>query len=149
MSSICGADCKNCEYGKTLNCKGCSETNGCPFGKKCFIAEYIKTGGKENYELFVKQLIKEFKELGIEGLPEIKELFALGGAYVNLEYTLPGGNTVKFLDDNDIYLGTQVESQFSDDSNKCYGLLANMDFLLVCKYGLNGADPELVLYKKR
>jgi hypothetical protein len=24
-----------------------------------------------------------------------------------------------------------------------------MDFILVCTYGENGADPELVLYKKR
>lgn len=27
--------------------------------------------------------------------------------------------------------------------------LANMEFLLICTYGKDGTDPELVLYKKR
>ena len=49
MKSICGADCSNCGYGKNNNCKGCMITKGCPFGKQCFVAKYILTGGKENY----------------------------------------------------------------------------------------------------
>ena len=32
---------------------------------------------------------------------------------------------------------------------RCFGLVANMDFLLVCTYEENGENPELVLYKKR
>ena len=32
---------------------------------------------------------------------------------------------------------------------RCFGVLANMDFILVCTYGKDGMDPELVLYKKR
>lgn len=32
MKSLCGADCDNCGYGKSKNCKGCNETKGCPFG---------------------------------------------------------------------------------------------------------------------
>ena len=52
MESICGADCSNCGYGKNNNCKGCRITKGCPFGKQCFVAKYILTGGKENYENF-------------------------------------------------------------------------------------------------
>lgn len=51
MKSICGADCENCGYGKNLGCKGCENTNGCPFGKQCFIASYIKLSGTENYSL--------------------------------------------------------------------------------------------------
>ena len=47
MKSICGADCENCGYGKNNNCKGCTETKGCPFNKQCFIAKYILTGGKK------------------------------------------------------------------------------------------------------
>ena len=31
----------------------------------------------------------------------------------------------------------------------CGGLLAGMDFLLVCTYEKDGVNPELVLYKKR
>ena len=36
--SICGADCANCRWKNA--CPGCSD-------RKCFIAKYIKTGGKE------------------------------------------------------------------------------------------------------
>ena len=32
---------------------------------------------------------------------------------------------------------------------RCLGIAANMDFLLVCTYEENGENPELVFYKKR
>jgi hypothetical protein len=51
---------------------------------------------------------------------------------------------VKFLDDTQNYLGSQLEGE-----TKCYGIVANMDFLLVCTYEENGENPELVIYKKR
>ena len=54
---------------------------------------------------------------------------------------------VKFLDDNTTYLGNQLESEFGGE--RCFGVLANMEFILICTYGEEGADPELVLYKKR
>lgn len=150
MSSICGADCDNCGFGKNNNCKGCSETKGCPFGKQCFIAKYILVGGMENYESFKKQLIEEFNSLKILGMPEIKELCALNGAYVNMEYPLFNGENVKLLRDDDIYLGTQVECEFNDgETIRCFGLVANMYFLLVCEYGANGENPEIIVYKKR
>lgn len=69
------------------------------------------------------------------------------GSYVNLEYRLPSGETVKFLDDNTTYLGNQLESEFGGD--RCFGVLAGMDFILVCTYEAEGVNPELVLYKKR
>ena len=62
--SICGADCAECMMKNT--CKGCTETKGCPFGKKCFIAEYINIGGKAKYQEFKQQLILEFNELHID-----------------------------------------------------------------------------------
>ena len=150
MSSLCGANCKNCEYGKNNNCKGCMETEGCPFGKQCFIAKYILTGGKENYELFKKELIEEINELNIPGMPAIDDLNPLNGAFVNLEYPMPNGENMKLLDDNDIYLGNQVECEFNDDEIiRCYGIVANMDFLLISEYGPNGDNPEIIIYKKR
>ena len=150
MESICGADCKNCGYGKNNNCKGCMQTKGCPFGKQCFVAKYILTGGKENYELFKNQLIKEINELNIPGMPKIKELNPLNGTFVNLHYPLPNGQNVQLLDDNDIYLGTQVESEFNNgDIIRCFGILANMSFILISEYGANGSNPEIILYKKR
>ena len=77
----------------------------------------------------------------------MERLNALVGKYVNLEYRLPNGGKVKFLDDGTTYLGNQLEPEFGGD--RCFGVLANMDFILVCTYGKDGADPELVLYKKR
>ena len=51
------------------------------------------------------------------------------------------------LGDRTTYLGNQLESEFGGD--RCFGVLANMDFILICTYGKDGANPELVLYKKR
>lgn len=148
--SICGADCDNCGYGKNNGCMGCTESKGCPFGKKCFIAQYINTGGIDSYNLFKKKLIEEFNALNIPGMPEINELFPLNGAFVNLAYPMPSGSAVKLLDDKEIYLGNQVECEFNDgELIRCYGLVAGMDFLLVCEYGANCTDPEIVVYKKR
>ena len=55
--------------------------------------------------------------------------------------------TVKFLDDHATYLGSQLECE--SGGGRCFGIAANMDFLLVCSYGENGENPELVVYKKR
>ena len=69
------------------------------------------------------------------------------GGYINLEYELPNGKSVKFLDDGITYLGNQLECEFG--GARCFGIVANMDFILVCTYEQNGANPELVVYKKR
>ena len=150
MSAICGANCSNCGYGKNNHCKGCSETKGCPFGKQCFVAKYILTSGKENFEAFKKQLIEEINSLEIAGMPKISELNPLNGSFVNLTYILPNGKKVQFLEDDDIYLGNQVECEFNDgEMIRCFGILANMSFILVSEYGPNGDNPELIVYKKR
>ena len=38
-------------------------------------------------------------------MPKINELFPLNGSFVNLEYPLLNGGNVKFLNDDEIYLG--------------------------------------------
>lgn len=150
MESICGAMCDGCSYGEKNNCKGCAATNGCPFGKQCFVANYILTGGKEAYETFKNKLIDEINDLNIPGMPKIKELNPLNGAFVNLNYPLPNGKSIQFLEDDNVYLGNQVECEFNDgETPKCFGILANMSFILISEYGENGDNPELVLYKKR
>ena len=108
---------------------------------------YAELGGGQRFEELKKKLIDEFNALNIEGMPKVERLNALVGGYVNLEYRLPNGEKVKFLDDGATYLGNQLESEFGGD--RCFGILANMDFLLVAAYGEGGSDPELVLYKKR
>ncbi|MBQ6662913.1 MAG: helix-turn-helix domain-containing protein [Firmicutes bacterium] len=108
---------------------------------------YEELADDGQFEAFKQQLIREINDLRIEGLPEVKKLNALVGSYVNLAYPLPSGASVKFLDDQTTYLGNQLESEFGGD--RCFGILANMDFILICTYEAEGANPELVLYKKR
>ena len=99
------------------------------------------------FEAFKKQLIREINDLHIEGMPAVEKLNALVGQYVNMEYLLPNGKKVKFLDDQKTYLGNQLES--SSGGERCFGILANMDFIMVSTYGAEGSDPELLLYRKR
>jgi transcriptional regulator with XRE-family HTH domain len=108
---------------------------------------YKELGDNGEFDRFKKQLIDEINALHIEGMPELKSLNALVGGYVNLEYPLPGGARAKFLDDGTTYLGNQLEPEFGGD--RCFGVLANMDFILICTYTGGGENPELVLYKKR
>lgn len=150
MKGICGANCEECAYYKDKKCEGCEATKGCPFGKKCFIANYISIGGKEKFEILKKQIIDEFNSLKIDGMPKVEELYPLNGSFVNMEYTLPNNKKVKFIHDDDIYLGNQLECEFNDnDCKKCFGLVANMNFLIVCEYEENGENPELIIYKRR
>ena len=112
-----------------------------------FWQRYSELGGEEKFEEFKKQLIDEFNALKIEGLPKVESLNVLSGRFINLEYTLQNGENVKFLDDSSTYLGNQLACEFGGD--RCFGIAANMQFLLVCTYEENGENPELVVYKKR
>ena len=109
--------------------------------------KYEELSDNGQFEEFKQQLIREINDLHIEGMPEVKKLNALVGSYVNLAYRLPSGANVKFLDDHTTYLGNQLESELGGD--RCFGILANMDFILVCTYEAEGANPKLILYKKR
>jgi len=107
--------------------------------------EELEDGGK--FDEFKKGLIEEINALYIEGMPKLESLNALVGKYVNLEYRLPNGAKVRFLDDQTTYLGNQLESEIVE--GLCYGVIANMDFIMICTYEQDGANPELILYKKR
>lgn len=108
---------------------------------------YKNLSDNGQFKQFKTQLIEEINNLHIEGLPKLEKLNALVGKFVNLEYTLPNGTKTKFLNDNKTYLGNQLESEFGGD--RCFGILADMSFLLICTYEKNGENPELVLFKKR
>lgn len=141
-TTICGIDCSECpSYG---TCKGCVETDGQPFGGECIVAAYCQKGASALCE-FKKSLIAAFNALNIEDMEEVTDLNALVGQYVNLEYPLPSGQKVKFWDDRRIYLGNQLCKKNSD---RCYGLVADEKYLLVCEYGEGGSDPEIVTYKR-
>ena len=108
---------------------------------------YDELSDNGQFEAFKTQLIEEINGLHIDGMPEVTKLNALVGKYVNLEYKLPNGSSVKFLDDQTTYLGNQLGSEIVD--GLCFGVVANMDFILVCTYEEEGAHPELILYRKR
>ena len=108
---------------------------------------YTELGGEEGFEQFKQQLMDEFNALNIEGMPRVESLNVLSGSYINLEYPLPGGQKVKFLNDNATYLGNQLHNLFG--GSRCFGIAASMQFLLVCTYEANGANPELVIFKSR
>lgn len=116
-------------------CGGCEACAGHPFGGSC-VAERNR-----DFSELKQRLIDEINALGIGGLI-MDDLNLLTGAYVNLEYPLSNGTTVRFLNDKDIYLVNQIERP---DSERCYGVVADETFILVCEYGCNGADPEIVL----
>lgn len=135
--TYCGSDCcKTCS--RLAECGGCEKNQGHPFGGSC-IAER-----NTNFHELKRKLIAEINALHIDGLA-VEELYLLSGAYVNLEYPLPNGTGVTFLNGQDVYLGNQIEQA---NSERCYGVVANEAFILVSEYGCNGADPEIVLYKK-
>lgn len=140
MKSICGIDCAKCEINGA--CKGCAETDGKPFGGDCVTALHCKKGDLQEHR---EKLIEFFNSLNIPGAEKLCELYSVIGSYINMSYTLPNGQSVKFLEDNKIYLSSQICKQNSD---RCYGIAADDSYLLVSEYGKDGADAELVIYTR-
>lgn len=103
----------------------------------------LKESGSKLCE-FKKNLINAINNLKILDMEEIKELNALKGALVNIEYPLPNGKFVKILDDNKIYLGNQVSIKNSD----YYGIIGDEKYLVVSKYRDYGVDSEVIVFKQ-
>lgn len=152
VCKCCGMNLEDCDISKEINgnfneeyCKWCYVDGDFTLD---FWKEYIKIGGVEKFEEFKNKIIDEINSLlCIEGLPKVENLNVLSGSFINLEYRLPNGEKVKFLDDKASYLGSQLESEFGGD--RCFGIAANMDFILICSYEKDGENPELIMYKKR
>ena len=108
---------------------------------------YSELGGEENFDLFKEKIIDEINSLNVEGMPKVERLNTVKGDEVNFEYRLPNGKTVKLLNDEVTYLGCRLDCLFGGERH--FGVVANMDFILVCTYEEDGADPELLIYKKR
>lgn len=150
--ALCGLDCAEC--GMKDQCSGCAPTGGRPFGGTCMLAACCQGKGQErcapcgSFEAcgLKAQLIAEFNALGIADMPEVTDLAALAGSFINLEYGFPGGQKAKLWDDSRVYLGWQLPKQGSE---RCYGLAADERYLMVSEYGEDGKDPELVVFKRR
>lgn len=90
-----------------------------------------------------KVFVEEVNALGIKDL-HVNNLFMLQGSFINQAYNIEG-NEVKLFDDNAYYWGNQIVK--SDD--RCYGIACCEKFIVVSEYGNDGADAELVIYKRR
>ena len=92
-----------------------------------------------------EHLLTEIQKLGIKEFDKLNSLNLLDGSYLNLEVELPNGIKAKLLDNNKKYYANQIDIENSD---KCYGVAADEDFIIVYKYGCDGADAELIQIKR-
>ena len=92
-----------------------------------------------------EKLLAEIKKLGIKEFEKINSLNLLDGSYLDLEIELPNGTKAKLLDDNKKYYANQIDIENSD---KCYGVAADENFIIVYRYGCGGADAELIQIKR-
>ncbi len=153
MKTICGLTCDTCWMKD--QCAGCTETNAHPFGGSCILGQCCQSKTCPNcghaYENnrkdcpLIQNLVAEFNALGIPDMEPVTTLNALHGAYINLTYHLPGGD-IRFWDDSRMYLGNQMQKLGSD---RYYGLTVDENYLLVCEYGEDGAEAEIVVFKRR
>lgn len=142
MKTICGVNCKGCSW--SGECQGCAETGGRPFGGECVAARYCQKGEGALCAL-KEQLLAAFRALAIADMEEVTELHPLRGSFINIAYPLPSGQTVKLWDDNKIYLGNQLHKKGGD---RCYGVAADDQYLMVAEYGENGSNAEIVVFKR-
>ena len=150
VCSCCGMSLEDCNVSRELDgffneeyCRWCYAD-----GEYTLDAwkRYVELGGVEKFEEFKSKLVDEINLLlKGEGLPRVENLNVLSGEFINMEYTLPNGDVAKFLDDRATYLGSQLEGE----AGVCYGIAANMEFILICSYEENGENPQIVIYKKR
>ena len=151
VCKCCGMNLEDSDISKELNgnfneeyCKWCYQDGDYTLD---FWKKYINNGGVEKFNEYKKELINELNVLlKLQGYPKVENLNVLSGSFVNLEYKLPNGEVVKFLNDDESYLGSQLEIEGYD---RCIGIACNMDFILICSYEENGENPELLVYKKR
>lgn len=92
-----------------------------------------------------EHLLNEIKKLDIKEFEKINSLNLLDGSYLNLEVELPSGAKVKLLDEDKKYYANQIDI---DGSDKCYGVAADENYIVVYRYGCGGADAELILIKR-
>lgn len=104
--------------------------------------DYLHNGGDK---MLKEKLVKEFNQLGIDDMATVTDLNELKGDFINLQYQLPSGQIAKLWDDNKTYYGNQI---CKSNSTRCYGLVADESYLLVCEYGDGGSDAEIVVFKR-
>ena len=102
---------------KQFDCKECSAFNKCggfisnsdkSFSRDCIARRLIVKNGFNSFLDFKKKVINKINNLGIKEL-KVDDLNLLSASFVNLEYELENGTKVKLLNNNNVYLGQQIE----------------------------------------
>ena len=107
MNTICGfAYCEECP--NRAQCGGCEKTGGRPYGGDCILAACAREKGGSCRDCggscaAKQKLREEINALAIPGMPKVEKLAELPGAYINLAYPLPSGQTVQLWDEKRIY----------------------------------------------
>lgn len=142
---------KRYSEGYLLDCLEKNEKSGIVYHCDGIIGDYDNFDDVEELIDFIRRtdmkerLLTEIKKLGIKEFGKLNTLNLLDGSYLNLEIELPNGVKAKLLDDNKKYYANQIDIEGSD---KCYGVAADENFIVVYKYGCDGADAELILIKR-
>lgn len=92
-----------------------------------------------------ERLLEHISKLGIQELGHITQLHRLKGDFINLKCRLPNGKEAKILDDEKMYYGAEI---CKTDSDRCYGVAADENQLVIYEYGNGGSDAVLVLWKR-
>ena len=98
---------------------------------------------KADREALERELLERLHRLDIPGAGAVTHLTLLPGSDVNLAYPMPGGGVCRLLRDEKEYLCTQICG--AEGEERCYGVAADEELMVVGRYGNGGADPELVL----
>lgn len=143
--------CQSCGMPLTDECRG-TNADGTPNVDYCmycykdgaFTGNFSMEDELPHADHPLKQVfIDEVNALGIPGL-HIDNLYVLQGSYINQAYPV-NGNDVKLLDDAATYWCNQI----AKEDGRCYGIACDERHILVSEYGVNGSDPELLIFKKR
>ena len=94
-------------------------------------------------EEFPPEKVRKYMKGLLPQLNHWKKYFQLGeNEFCNFKRKL-----AEEINDNETYFCNQLECEFGGE--RYFGIVANIDFILVSTYEENGINPELVLYKKR
>ncbi len=113
----------------------------------CCISKGQQSCGECSLCTLKQQILDEFNALDIANMPKVEKLYTLSGRFINLPYLLPSGQTMLMWDDSRVLLGSQLPNMANPE--RCFGLAADENFLVVSEYGENGIDPQLVMIKCR
>lgn len=91
------------------------------------------------------KLLEQINSLNIEGMPKIDKLYGHKGEFVNILCKLPNGKMDKILDDNKMYYTAEVPKL---NSERCFGVATDKVQLAIFEYSKDGADAELVIWKR-